>query len=45
MLKNEMARNAVGVIILYLVIILGVIALNARMESINTSSTPVVFSN
>lgn len=44
-IKNEFVRNLAGVIILYLVLVLGVIAINARMESINSSSSSIVFSN
>lgn len=45
MLKNETVKNIAGVIILYLIIILGILAINARLESINTGSSPVIFAN
>ncbi len=34
-MKNEVFRNVAGVILLYLVIVVGVIAINARMKELN----------
>ncbi len=41
MKNSETIKNVAGVIVLYLIIILGVIAVDARMEVINSRTTNV----
>ena len=38
-MKKETIRNVAGILLLYLVIVLGVIAVNARMEAIEAENT------
>ena len=45
MKMNEKIMNLVGVILFYLVLILGVVAINARMESINNSENAISLEN
>lgn len=40
-MRNEMIRNVAGVMILYLLIIGGVVALNARMGEISSANNTV----
>ncbi len=44
-MKNETMKNMAGVILFYLLIVLGVIVINARMESIPDVSNTVTLSN
>ena len=38
-MKKETLRNVAGILLFYLVIVLGVIALNARLETIENEQT------
>ena len=39
-MKKERLMNLAGVLVFYLIIVLGVVALNARMEYLNNIETP-----
>lgn len=44
-MKKEMIRNVAGVILLYLLIVLGVVAINARVGAINEGISNVSIGN
>lgn len=44
-MKNETIRNMAGIILFYLFIVLGVVAINARMASIAENANVVTMSN
>lgn len=44
-MKNETIRNVAGIILFYLFIVLGVVAINARIASITDNTNSVVLSN
>ncbi|MGN1371112.1 MAG: hypothetical protein ACI4XM_02370 [Candidatus Coprovivens sp.] len=44
-MKNETIRNMAGIILFYLFIVLGVVAINARMASISENANVVTMSN
>lgn len=44
-MKNEMIRNVAGVIVLYLLIVGGVMLINARMGNVAESSNAVSLRN
>ena len=41
-MKNEMIKDMAGIIILYLILVLGVVALNARMEGFKADTNIIV---
>lgn len=41
-MKDERVRNVAGVLVFYLILVLGVIAVNARMENVNNSTSQAV---
>ncbi len=44
-MKNETIRNMAGIILFYLFIVLGVVAINARIASITDNTNTVTLSN
>ncbi len=44
-MQKEIIRNLAGIILLYLVIIVGVLVINARMEQINENDIKLIFTN
>ncbi len=44
-MKNETIRNMAGIILFYLFIVLGIVAINARMASIASNTNTVTLSN
>lgn len=44
-MKKEMIRNVAGIMLFYLLIVLGVVAINARLETINNVGQSVSLRN
>jgi hypothetical protein len=44
-MKNETIRNMAGIILFYLFIVLGVIAINARVANVSDNTNVINFSN
>lgn len=44
-MKNETIRNVAGVVLFYLLIVLGVVAINYRIETLNETGNTISLGN